>query len=664
LQEQGKRAKGWLVSDEIDSAQEMSHVRSNGVLGILELTLIATATAGLMYFCFFQLAPWIWNQNLPFKPDNILPWVLPWLDERDRDGIELYALYALMFLDLLFIYALSYVYNRFTNKSVRYLLVLPLVAISFAFIHSIGFQPPMNALAGHTVPDIFVRAFTVMAVILPIIAALHYLQKNSARWALIVAAYLLIPTCFISTKPLSWFDYQYIFAPALRLLHGAAVSETYFQYDLLLSLIALAWMKLQLDLNLFQMVAQWAYYLLLLSLFVFSRKWLLDKRLSVFLLVALVMVRIYAGPEDATRIFQVTPLRLDLWLILLLLVYFKGAHHWSAGLFCGLMLLLHKNFGIIYSAAYIQLLLTLCLLDASVIPGKAIKIASMVLRAFFKKNYPNLIFILMGALAHYLTFRNANGQIDFYYQQLGIGFMKIATNSFYWYVVAMSGLSFALLIMLRTNISRNYLAAGFCLIYLVIGNSLYFFGRSHEYNIINISAILVLLFFLLIDMVGQFLAKASDKPVKMFIHRNFAVIASLTFVTSIALWYGDSITNKAAIQARNIGKWQFIYPVEYSEQDVMSVIAKVKSVTGDNPKVYFLSIHDFLFDYYGGYAPIGYYNPLNSWISRREFNEFLQYLVNHGYYLVIDEKLMKFVQLPTKAYHYRIIKGNFVIWNV
>ncbi|MDO8813400.1 MAG: hypothetical protein Q7J38_15400 [Gallionella sp.] len=650
------------MSNEIDLNRKASYVKSDGIRDILEITLLATATAGLLYFWYFQLSPWIWRQNLPFKPDEITPWVLPMLD--GRDGIELYVLYALMFLNLLFIYALGRGWSRFAGKPERHFLVLPLVAISFAFLYSIGFQPPMNAFANHTVPDIFVWVSTVIAVILPITAFLYYLQKHSARWTLVVVAYLLIPVCFVSTKPFSWEDIQYTFAPALRLLHGAEVSEIYFQYDLLPSLIALAWMKLQLDLNLFQMVAQWAYYLLLLGLFAFTSRWFLDKRLPVFLLVALVLVRIYAGPHDAAYIFQVTPLRLDLWLILLLLVYFKGAYHWSAGLFCGLMLLFHKNFGIIYSAAYIQLLLTLCVLDVAVLPGRAIKTLLMALRAFFIKNYINLALILAGALAHYLIFRNANGQIDFYFQRLGVGFMRIATNSFYWYVVPISGLSFALLLRLRTKVPDNYLAAGFCLVYLVIGNSLYFFGRSHENNIINISAILVLLFFLLTDMVSRSLVNASGKPEKQFIHRNLAIIVSLVFIASIAVWYGDSITNKATIQARNAGKWQFIYPSEYSKQDIVSFITEVKSVTRDNPKVYFVSIYDFFFNYYGDYAPVGYYSPLASWISLSELNKFLQGLMDQGYFLVIDVKLMKFVQPPSSAYNYKVIKGNFVIWKV
>jgi len=648
------------VSNGIDLNQKVSYVKPDSIRDLLEITLIATATAGLFYFLYFQLAPWIWKQNLPFKSEDVLPWILSWLVvETERDGVELYALYSLVFLNLFFVSALSCGWKRIAGKPIRNLLALPLVAVSVAFLYSIGFHPPMNALARQTVPKVLSRSLTIMAVILPILFSLYYLQKHSVRWALLVSALLLIPVC-IGTEPPSWGDCQYILDPALRLFHGAKVSEIYFQYDLLLSLIGLAWLKLQLDLNLFQAVGQGAYYLLFLTLFAFSRRWFLDKRLPAFLLVSLVLVRIYAGEWDASYIFQVTPLRLDMWLILLILVYFKGPYHWSAGLFCALMLVFHKNFGIIYSAAYLQLLLTLGVLNTVVLPDK-IKTASMALRIFFEKNYHNLALILVGALAYHLIFRSANEQGGFYYQKLGIGFMRIAANSFYWYVVVISGLAFALLLKLRGKVSDNYLTTGFCLIYLAFGNSLYFFGRSHENNIINISAILVLLFFLLIDMVSHSLASASDKPAMLFIRRNFAIIVSLTFITAITIWYGDSIRQKIIIQRQNVRNRQFFYPSKILHQEAMSVASEVKSVTGNSPKVYFVTDDDFLLHYYGGYAPVGYYNPLFTWISKSDFNAYLQELVDNGYYLVTDENLVKNVLPYIKVSHNMKIKGNHLV---
>ncbi len=644
--------------------QNTMSAKLNIARDLLGTTIVITGIAGLLYFGYFLLAPWIWSQSVPFKPEEIVSWQLPWLEERD--GIELHALYAMMFLNLLLAHAISRKWSRLIGRPARFYFAMIFLAASCAFIGSIGFHPPMNTLAKHAASDVLAQSLTVMAVIFPTIILLYYLQKHSARWALAVGAIMLIPTCFIAAKPLSWYDYQHILAPALRLFHGAGVSEIYFQYDFLLSTIGLVWLKLQLDPNLFQVVGQCGYYLLLLSLFAFSMRWFIDKRLPVFLLAALILVRIYAEQGEFAPAFQVTPLRLDLWLILLMLVYFKGPRHWSAGLFCGLLLLLHHNFGIIYSAAYIQLLLTLCIIDIDKFQGGIIKTTSTTIRYFIKSNYRNFALMLIGAMAHYLLFSNADVQNEFSYIHLGINFIRIAPTSFYWYVVAMMGLSFSLLLRIRSQISTNYLAASFCLIYLAIGNSLYFFGRSHENNIINISAILLLLFFLLLDISGRFFACTPEKPTIPFAYRNFGAIASLALIASIAIWYGDRITGKAATQLSNAGKKQFVYPSKISEKSVMGVIAEVKSITGDSSKVYFADHYDFLLNYYGGYAPVGYYSPLETWVSKREFNSFLQKLLNQGYYLVIAYDVINYDEKDALAFlspfNYKIIGKRLVAW--
>jgi hypothetical protein len=623
---------------ETDFKRQATHIKSISALGLLELTVISTAIAGLLYFLYFQLAPWLWAQNLPIKPGEITLWVMPMMGERD--GIEMYAMYVLMFLDLLLVSVLICGWRRIAEKPARYYFALLPILVALGFIGSIGFHPPMNTVAEHAIPLVLAWSLSILIVVAPIIALLYALQQGSIYLSLAIAALLLIPACFISTAPIEWYDYSYSLAPALRLIHGAGISEVYFQYDLFLSLIGLAWMKMRLDLNSIQMVAQFAYFLLMISVFAFSRRWLIDKRIPVFLLISLVLLRIYAGPGDAVHSFQGTPFRYDMWLILMMLVYFKGPYHWSAGLFCGLMLLLHNNFGIIYSAAYVQLLLTLDALDTAMLPGGIIKTVSVALTKFATRNIRNLIFMLLCALAHYLLFRNPDVPNDYNYVRMGIGFIKIATDSFYWYVVVISGLSFTLLLRLRSIVSDSYLAAGILLVYLAIGNSLYFFGRSHENALIVLSPVFLLLFFLLLDLAGYALIRGADKLGTSFIHRNFAIIVSLVFIAAIAIWYGDNITRKAAIQARNAVKGQFIYPSEVPERYIQKTLAEVRSVTGDNPKVYFVGDYDFLFDYYGGYAPVGYYNPVYAWISRTEFNKFLQGLVDQGYYLVVDNGIV------------------------
>lgn len=632
--------------------------KSNSALNLLEITVLAAAVAGLLYYGFFQLAPWIWSRNMPFRPEEITVWQLLWLE--DRDGIELYALYILMFLDLLLLYALSSGWQRFGGRRALYFLFFPAV-LACAFISSIGFYPPMSSLAKQAMPDILASSFAVLAVILPIAVLLLFLRRHTPNLALALAALLLIPACFITTGPIEWYDYSFILAPSLSLLQGAGIQDVYLPYDLLLSLFGLAWMKLQFDLNSFQVIGQCGYYLLLLGIFAFSMRWFLDKRLSVFLLIAMVLVRIYAGPFDSAHAFQLTPLRIDLWPVLLVLVYFRGPYHWSVGLTCGLLLLFHNKFGIIYIAAYLQLLLVLWVLDAEMLSGWSIKAVSTAFGKLFKRNRLNFALILLVAGAHYLLFRGVNGAGDFSFENLRISFTKISAHSFYWYMVIVTGMTFTLLLRSRSRVAGNYLAAGLFLIFLSIGNSLYFFGHSHENAIIVLSSILLLQVFLLLDLAGHWIGHGSKEEVKPFFCRNLAVIVSVVLIVSVSIWYGDNITRKATIQARNAIKGQFIYPSVVPERYVLSTIAKIRSITGDNPKVYFVGDYDLLFYYFGGYAQVGYYNPVYSWISRDEFDKFLQELVDQGYYLVVDDGLVD-VLSQIRFSNSRNIGKRWVVW--
>ena len=86
------------ANNEIDTDLNLLNIRSDSAWNLFEMAVLAFAAAGLLYFGYFQLAPWIWSQNLPFRPGEIALWQLPWMD--DRDGIELHALYAVSYTHL------------------------------------------------------------------------------------------------------------------------------------------------------------------------------------------------------------------------------------------------------------------------------------------------------------------------------------------------------------------------------------------------------------------------------------------------------------------------------------------------------------------------------------------------------------------------------------
>jgi len=100
-----------------------------------------------------------------------------------------------------------------------------------------------------------------------------------------------------------------------------------------------------------------------------------------------------------------------------------------------------------------------------------------------------------------LIFNGASIDSAYLYQQIGIGFIQISKISFYWYFLVLVSATVAILFLKRNNLSINYFNSSLLLIALSIGNSIYFFGRSHEHNIINISASLIFVLFLFFDLV-------------------------------------------------------------------------------------------------------------------------------------------------------------------
>lgn len=301
-------------------------------------------------------------------------------------------------------------------------------------------------------------------------------------------------------------DYSYVFAPALRLLNGASLNDVYFQYDLLLSLIVASWMKLGLELNTIRVLGQAAYYAAIFGAYLLARRLFANRDLALLLVMALVLGRLYTSSRDVLCCLQVTPLRLDLWLPLLAVVFWRGAYHWSVGLICGLLLLLANKFGIIYTLAYLQLLVTLYFVG--LVGREKKQPLAQDLLAYGKRCAPSISIVLVAWIASIVMLSNNEfGNYAVYYQKVGIGFMKISSVSFYWYIPPLFSMMVILLVKLRNFVSPNYLASGFLLTYCVIGNSIYFFGRSHEQAILNMSIVLLFVFFFLLDLISRLLRK-------------------------------------------------------------------------------------------------------------------------------------------------------------
>lgn len=587
----------------------------------LIVLLISTFSALILYGLFFAFSTIIWSKNLNIDFSALSPQIRSWA--MQRDGVETYVLYALVFACIVLTVLLVWLYDslRILHKNILLIFLFFALIISSWFYYSkIGFNPPMPNRAPGLTP------FVLMTVVMSILWLLIKVSYRKERIANLLIIIFLLPICFIATGPISPSDYSYIFAPALRLLKHFEIKEIYFQYDLLLSFIAAIWMKLNINLNFFQIIGQLSYYVLFLASFFFSKRFFTKKQLAYPLLISLVLVKIYALICDPVLVFQVTPLRLDWWLLILILSFVRGIYNKLLGIVLGLLIIFHRTFGLIYTIGYFEIFSVLFLLDFF-----DSKISLQSLKVKIKKHFflclPNIGIIALSAVVSLIILGRASLETASAYQKIGIGFLPISTISFYWYFPVLASATVLLLLKRRKNLPTHYFNSSLFLISLAIGNSIYFFGRSHENNIINISASLIFVLFLFFDLI---LSRPTAKEYSQSKWEKIKfVLLPGSFILLITFFYSAGIIEKSQTQYKNLLKHQTIYPMPINLD-----ISKVRQLTGNSDKVYFTGIYDFYYYYYGNYTPEGRFSPYMSWVYKKDMVNFMQDLLDKGYYIV------------------------------
>lgn len=583
-------------------------------LRFIFIFLSSVSATYLFHVIFYHYAPFIWSLGRRLPLAEYTPWARRFAPEND--GMELYVLYPMIFAIAISALALNKIFNRLdceSSWSRILLLVTGLAAISY--FCTIGFNPPMPYIANGLSYLLF------MGSVLFLISALSFIWKQNNKMASIILAILLVPACFISTQNIFFIDYGYIFSPAFRLVKGVSVQDIYFQYDHLLSLLAALWMKIGLPILKFKFMGQLSYFFLFLGSYFLAGRLFKRKIYALYLFIALVIVKIYGIKDDPVYLLQVSPLRLDMWLIPLSIIFFKGPSHWSLGLTLALLTIFHHSFGIIYVLSYMLFIFAIFIFSGD---GKAVM-------SRLSMYYVNTAIIAVGFFAYNVFFGGHIPNVSFYYQKIGLGFLPMLKKSFYWYFPPILSAALILLLKNRKALDDRYFHAGVFLLILAAGNSLYFFGRSHEHNIINISAVLLFVLFLSFDLMDFELAKSAVSKIGRYIVPAISIMAILLF----ANFYSGRAVDRISRQYVSFIKCKFIGEERLPALDVSAV----RNITGPSGKAVFLSSNDFFYYYEGGYIPEGYYGLLNAWIVKKDLVDFLNDRLMKGYYLVmpIDE---------------------------
>jgi hypothetical protein len=653
-----------------------------------EIIIISASISYIFYAVFYHYSHWIWAQNQHVPLPEFATLVR--MSSFEHDGIESTLLFLMVTANIgLTLIATSGILKLRKNKSLYLAVSITLLAIACYFFFSIGFYPPD--------PSIDPQYFFVPVILSALSIGLFILYRYNSLLSKLVVLALAAFSGLITLAPPSILDFNFILSPSLRLYHGFKFSEIYFQYDYFLSLLGYAWMKMNLSLDSFPYLFTFSFFLFYLASFFFSDNFFKTKGLSVIFIVALIIARLYLISHNTRVIPQVTPLRLDLWIILLLIAHIKGVHHWLLGVTIGLLVIFHRNMGILYLVAYVELLCVLFAMDAvALIQEKNFNMRSIsdLVVKHLRLNAKNLVFIIGSVALCFVLFHELFSASATAYRKLGIGFLPIKKISFYWnYPIVLSSI-FVFLMYLRKRLGEKYTTTTLFLLVLTITNSMYFFGRSHENNILNILGILVLTLYTLFDLL---IFQASDEVVvtgppaiaantstknqsnsqnkdtkkttvkktetkRSYFNMRMAYLSlPVLFIFGMSYYYSERIYHKAEAQYNNLLESTYVYPF-VAQLETMDTAA-VRQITSNSPKVYFMDqMNDLYFYYYGKYVPQGYYSPFCAFVYKKDIITFVQGLLDSGYYIVFNNKEFSSYSeyIPSLKYYQQIQKRDII----
>ncbi|HEY2900620.1 MAG TPA: hypothetical protein VGL59_08605 [Polyangia bacterium] len=584
---------------------------------------VAISVGILLRRVFLAAETWLWKFAAALRLSDLTPWART--STNDRDGAEPYGLLALVILAWLMTAAGCWVLKRIA-PAWRAAVVACLLGIDGLFAWWVPLRPPMAVVELNLQSALLVVAASLAAGLL----LMRTIQGRTGVPALLVV--LLIPVCFVHTTVASLEDIISILSPALRLQHGFPVGEVYLQYDLLPSLLALGWSKVGGAPLAFTFVTSTSFYLLMLGMFVFARRTFRHPKLAAPLLVCVVLVRFYAVMADANAVPQVTPIRLDLWLLVLWAVYTRGLQSWLVGLTLGALYFFSRSIGTLYLGAYglavgADFLARRCSLPRSDRPAFFLDVRRLAVAIA-----PAIALIGLSFVCVRLVFGSFSSDAVSLYRHLGIGMLRITATSFYWWLLPLTGATGWLAFSRRGSVADRYGQMAIAAVALMVANSIYFFGRSHEHNLINISASVLFVLFVGLDLAWPSADQDGDRVTRIGFRW-----APWMLVAVCAYFYSGRVTEKIVAQ-RDVLFGQHSPPPAIAHDILPSADCdEITHAAGDD-RVYLFSKYDYWYYTACGFIPQGYVQPFNLAVMKGELVGELNRMLDRGIKIVLPRQ--------------------------
>jgi hypothetical protein len=336
---------------------------------------------------------------------------------------------------------------------------------------------------------------------------------------------------------------------------------------------------------------------------------LLEDRFLVFLfMVCLLVVRFLAISKGPTAYPQVSTLRMDLWVPLaLVLLRFGNRSPVTAAAF-SLGYLADNLFGFLYFALYGAALV------GSLI-GEWRNGHRPSVAALLKLGAP-MAAVLLFQLSTFGSLTNPAGKT---YQQLHLGFLPIAPQSMFW------GAAWLLLLALFPIASDSVPArrrTGLFLFGFAATQLLYFYGRSHDHNLLNLSGILLIILFLALDQLRQHGLGA-----------RVPALAAVSFFCLATLAAAQPAKDKLTLARSRIAKGVLLEPAELEKE--LDRAPNLFAGYGRNEKLFLFSQFDAYLNYRYRLPQVGYFAPFYASVFTEPTATAVRGLLGQGYRVLL-----------------------------
>jgi hypothetical protein len=208
------------------------------------------------------------------------------------------------------------------------------------------------------------------------------------------------------------------------------------------------------------------------------------------LFLALVIVRFLNIEYHPALTPQVLSHRLDMWVPLVLMSTIWGLDSIKTSLAFAASYALDSTFGFLAASVY------LVALSVQVFARRA----TMGTRSASLRVVAGAVPIVVVAAAQKLVFGSFMSAGATYYLNVKLGFLPISPTSLFWPVALLLGWAIATFVIHRQEPSSRW---GLLICLFAVAQLTYFFGRSHDHNLLNISGVWLFVIFLAIDQATE-----------------------------------------------------------------------------------------------------------------------------------------------------------------